>query len=263
MANEKTMALVPVNISEAEHLATLLCKSQLVPESFRNRQAETFMAIAYGLEIGIPPVSSLRAVAVIKGKPTLYADAMVGLVLASGKAKYFTCIESDGVKATYETLRVGSPSPVRKTFTLDDARQAKLTGNDTYTKYPRAMLEARAKSALARDCYPDMLHGIYSAEEVSEFRDEAPVVPIRGNNGAWPPGVAEQAEQVLDAEIVGEGEVETPLLDRVRHARSLDELGKLTPQLKKAPAEDMPALRDAWREAQNRLAGVKTNGGAA
>lgn len=37
----------------------------------------------------------------------------------------------------------------------------------------------------------------------------------------------------------------------------------LPPQLKKAAPEDVDELRAAWREAQNRLAGVKTNGGAA
>jgi hypothetical protein len=91
-----------------------------------------------------------------------------------------------------------------------------------------------------------------------------PTAQAQRNHGSWPPGVpAVAAGTKIGAKTVGDGEVETPLIDLVRHARSLDELGKLTPALKKAPAEDMDALRDAWREAQNRLAGVKTNGGAA
>ncbi len=258
MSDEKTTALVPRSITEAESLAVTLSKSQLVPEAFRNRPADTFMAIAYGLEIGIPPVSALRAVAVIKGKPTLYADAMVGLVLASGKAKYFTCVESDGIKATYETLRVGAPGPVRKTFTLEDAKQAKLTGNDTYSKYPRQMLEARAKAALARDCYPDLLHGIYSAEEASEFRDEGRVVPLRSNT-AWPPGVAPQQEpETQDAEIVAEGTLE----ERILGAQSLEELGALLPEIKLASKDIYPALRVAFKSSQDRLVGQRQGSGS-
>jgi hypothetical protein len=237
------MALVPVNISEAESMAVSLSKSALVPEAFRNKPADTFMAIAYGLEIGIPPVSALRAVAVIKGKPTLYADAMVGLVLASGKAKYFTCVESDGIKATYETHRHGAPVAVRKTFSLDDAKAAGLLSNATYKSYPRQMLEARAKAHLARDQYPDLLHGIYSAEEAAEFQDERPAATVAQFRAPEP-------ETILDAEVIEPGPA---MLDLIAATESLAELDSLTPQIRKLPKAAQDALRTVYATRKREL----------
>lgn len=248
--NDKALALVPSNITEAEAMAMKLSKSALAPEAFRDKPADAFMAIAYGLEVGLPPVSALRAVAVIKGRPTLYADAMVGLVLASGKAEYFVCVESDGTKATYETRRKGSPAPVRKSFSMDDARAAKLTGNETYQKYPRPMLEARAKAALARDVYPDMLHGIYSAEEVSEFVDVRPA-PVNTSNFRAPSEVIE-AEVVQTALPLDEELVES-YKDKIVATGDLAELLEVGQGMKSLPDSAREALRASYSAHRARL----------
>jgi hypothetical protein len=242
LAVRPTSALVPRSMAEAEHMASVLCKSQLVPDVFKNKPADTFLAIAYGMEIGIPPVSSLRAVAVIKGKPSLYADAMVGLVLASGKAKYFTCVESNASGATYETHRIGSPKPVRKSFTLDDAKQAKLLSNDNYGKYPSAMLEARAKSKLARDAYPDLLHGIYSAEEVAEFDDRGHVIDVT------PEPVARPIEPTVEPDDDLVARLETSIA--IARGEGLGALEELAGELKTLPmGPKRDSLRKLYREA--------------
>lgn len=248
MSDPKTsLALVPRSIPEAEAMAKSLASSALVPEAFRNKPADAFMAIAYGLEIGIPPVSALRAVAVIKGKPTLYADAMVGLVLASGKAKYFTCVESDGIKATYETHRIGSPEPVRKSFSLDDAKAAGLLSNATYKSYPRQMLEARAKAHLARDQYPDLLHGIYSAEEVSEFNDERPTATVTQFRA---PDAA-----VIDAVVVEDNSLAEKLAQRIIEAESLQVLAAAGADCGKLPkgSKERTTLRELYKSKKDQI----------
>lgn len=248
MSNNKTTALVPASVTDAEHMAVQLSKSQLVPDAFRNKPADTFMAISYGLELGLPPVSALRSIAVIKGKPTLYADAMVGLVMASGKAEYFTCVESLQDRATYATKRKGSPDEVRKTFTTADAEQAGLPSqNKNYRTYPKQMLEARAKAWLARDVYPDLLHGIYSAEEVSEMDDTPP----------RPAEVAAVQPAYTDAEVVDdEPEDVAATADELRAAladcETEDDVQILLPQVQRLPQHLRDQLREPFREARNR-----------
>jgi hypothetical protein len=134
-----------------------------------------------GHELGLSPMSALRTIHVVKGKPVLSADVMAGLALSSGLASYFRCVESTAQVATYETHRKGDPSPVRLSFTIQQAQQAGLAGGDNWRKYPDAMLRARAKAALARDVYPDALAGCYTEDEAQGFREdrsEPSAVPV-------------------------------------------------------------------------------------
>lgn len=166
--NETTssaLALIPKGIEEAERMATKLSKSEMLPPHFRDKPENVFWALAYGLEVGLTPVQSLQAIYVVHGRPGMYADAMVALVLTSGKADYFVCTSSDAKQATYETKRKGSPKERSLTVTIEDAQAAGWVSNEKYKKEPRRMLEARCKSQLARDVYPDVLRGMESAED--------------------------------------------------------------------------------------------------
>lgn len=174
---QQSLALIPTTADEVVTVVKMLAKSALVPEFFRNSknpEADLYFTISYGMDMGFSPTQSLRAINVIQGKPGLYADAMVALVMGSGKAKYFRVAESTPEKVTYETCRTGQTKIARKTFTLNDAVRAGISKGSGWTKYPQHMLEARAKSWLARDCYPDVLHGVYSSEELQDLEPEAP-----------------------------------------------------------------------------------------
>lgn len=165
-------ALVPRSLEETKEMARMLSTSGLVPEQLRGKPADIFLILAYGLEVGLPPVAALRSVAVIKGKPAPHADALVAIVLASGLCEYFIRISSSETEATYETKRKGNPSPQRETFTIQQAEAAGLTSNHSWKTWRKKLLEARAKAFLARDVYADVCAGIYVAEEVEDFKDD-------------------------------------------------------------------------------------------
>lgn len=165
--------LIPRTIEETLRMSEMLAKSELVPDAYRGKQANIFQAILYGLEVGLPPIAALRCLNVIKGKVVPYADTLVAIVLGSGKCKYFRRVSSSDTEATYETLRVGDAEPRRETFTIDDAKRAGLLDqNQNYKKYPRKMLEPRAKAFLCRDVYPDVCAGIQTAEEVIDMAED-------------------------------------------------------------------------------------------
>ena len=130
-------------------------------------------------ELGLQAVASLRGFHIIEGKHALAADAMRGLVLRSGQAKYFRCVERSDEKATFETLRVNEPEPVRLTYTIEDGKRAfkpelpeaereKKWKSSAWGKYPANMVTARAGAMLARLVYPDILFGLYDPSELSE-----------------------------------------------------------------------------------------------
>lgn len=166
--NNQSQALVPRTLDEVRGLSAQFAKSALLPPDLRGKEADVFVTILAGQELGVPPMAALRGIHVVKGRPILSADMMVGVVLGRGVAAYFRCVDESQTSVTYETLRVGSPEPQRCTWTLEDAKRAGLDG-DNWRKYPRAMLKARCKAMLARDVYPDVLAGCYEESEREEI----------------------------------------------------------------------------------------------
>lgn len=152
-------------------LSQQLCKTEFVPDAYRDRPQATQAAILYGRELGIGPLQSLQQVQVIKGKPSASPELMRALIQQQGHT-----IFREDYSDTHVTLygkRADTGAEDRVTWTLDDANRAGLTGNSTWKKYPRAMLMARATSELARALFSDVISGLsYTPEEAENFDSE-------------------------------------------------------------------------------------------
>jgi len=145
-------------------VAQRCASSAMVPKAIRGHPEEAFAVMIYGDELGLGPMAALRSIYMIEGQPTCSAQLMRGLILAGGHLLQWREVRSDRV-ALYGRRRDGSDALV--TWTMDDARRAKLTSKGNWGTYPRAMLAARATSELARLLFADVLHGIaYTPEEV-------------------------------------------------------------------------------------------------
>lgn len=250
MNKQEVTALVPVGLNETKDMATTLSKSLLVPDAFKNKPSDAFMAICYGRELGLPPVSSLKSIAVIKGKPTLYANAMVGLVLSSGAAEYFMAKECNATSATYETKRKGAPEAQSTTFTIEDAKKADLLKSDAWKKYPENMLRARAKAFLARDVYPDILHGIHSAEEVQDFSE--PNVAVDTEYAAPAPGAAKVEGEIVEKQVSAH-DLGMRLLEATTSEELANIKNEILPDIEKLSGSDKVQLRELYTSHNTRL----------
>jgi hypothetical protein len=192
MSNENALAIIPRTLTEVSSLAEVLAQSNLMPKDLIGKSANVVVQILAGQELGLSPMAAIRGIHVIEGRPILSADTMVGLVLSSGLAEFFACVEDTDASVTYETKRKGSPVAQRLSWTVADTKRAGVQLKDNWRMFPRAMMKARAKSALARDVYPDVLAGCYDPDEVQVPARE----PVR-----QPAPVAVEAP-VEDAEIV-------------------------------------------------------------
>jgi 5'-3' exonuclease len=132
------------------------------------RTPQAIMAIIMrGREIGIGATTALDCIFMIKGKPTMSAQLLQGLVMASSKCLYFDCVESTDKIATFATKRKGSGRETVHSFTMGDADMlGLLTGKNEWHKQPKNMMRCRASSALCRLVYPDVVQGIYATEEM-------------------------------------------------------------------------------------------------
>lgn len=171
-------------IDKAWQLAARVSKTSFVPDVFRNKPEEVLSAILSGREIGIGPMQSLQKINVIKGKPTQSSELMRALVQSHGHE-----IWTEDYTTTRVTLcgkRAGSENVNKVTWTMDDAKRAKLDGKDNWRQFPRAMLLARATGELCRLMFADVLGGIsYTPEEIEDGLLE--VVPVgEVGNGTAP-----------------------------------------------------------------------------
>jgi hypothetical protein len=97
-------------------------------------------------------ITSLRSFHNIKGKQTMSAALMVGIIQRSPRCEYFRPIETTVERATWETKRRCDP-PVKLSYTIEQAKRAGLVtkgGN----------WEARPDT--------DDVAGLYSSEEMQD-----------------------------------------------------------------------------------------------
>jgi hypothetical protein len=88
--------------------------------------------------------------------------------------------------------RSSYPAETVRQFTIDDAKKAGLWGNNTWAKYPKRMLQMRARGFALRDTFADALSGVSMREEVEDY--EIDVTPKKAKKV--------QAENIIN-EIAG------------------------------------------------------------
>jgi hypothetical protein len=177
------------NMEDGLRLSKLITASGLLPSSYLNAPdpvAACFVALQLGAEVGLSPMASVQNIAIINGRPGLFGPAMLAVVEASGKLvqiEEFIEGEGDARKAVCIVQRVGRKAR-RAEFSVGDAKRAGLWDkrgkNGTagpWQQYPERMLQARARSFLLRDVFPDVLSGLpQSVEELQDIPAE-PITP--------------------------------------------------------------------------------------
>lgn len=150
--------------------------SGLAPASLKTA-AQIIVATQYGLELGLTPMAALNSIAVINNKPTLYGDAALALVRRSGLCEY-VIEEFDGTTAKCRAKRKDQEAEVVRTFSIEDAKQARLWGKPgPWTTHPKRMLQYKARAFCLRDLFPDVLLGLHLYEEMEGEEETALPAP--------------------------------------------------------------------------------------
>lgn len=165
--------LVPLTVTDALAVAKELAASGMVPRDYAGKPGAIYAAIDLGASVGLRPMQAVQGIANINGRPALWGDAALGVVMAHPS---FAGIDEDdaatALKQGYGRCKVsrkGCPDyEVR--FTVDMAKAAGLWGKPgPWTQYAGRMLQMRARSWAFRDRFPDALKGIAVAEEARDI----------------------------------------------------------------------------------------------
>jgi hypothetical protein len=190
-------------------LAGKIAQTEFVPDALRGKPAAIAAAILYGRELGLEPMTALRSISVIKGKPTLSAEAMRSMVLAAGHDIRFQ--EMTGARCVIVGRRKGQEDTTTVTFTMDDAKKMGVGGSQQYAKMPRQMLAARATAELCRLIFADAIGGLMVDVEVEDDHDPiATVTPMSTAKRKKAPATPAAVEDVTPTPIKADPE---PVLD--------------------------------------------------
>jgi len=186
LPSAERMSLAPRSFQETVEFAERIANSLFIPEAFRNKPGDILAAIQYGYEVGFTPMQALQSIYVTNGKPNLYGDAALALVMASGYLEAHD-ESDDGQMATCTVTRRGH-KPHTTTFSVDDARRAGLANKDPWVKYPKRMRRYRALAAALKDKFPDVTKGLITAEEAQDWPEpkSAPTPPVKPAAAAEP-----------------------------------------------------------------------------
>ncbi len=189
-------------------LASRVHQTPFVPKAMQGKPEHVLACVLYGNELGLGPMQSLNSIHIIEGRAAASPELMRALVAKAGHRIDVT--ENTNTACTMKGSRVDTGAEATVRWTLDDAKNANLSGKDNWKKYPRAMLAARATSELCRLLFPDVIAGLsYTPEEVESINDAGIVTPPRRQAEESP---APPVEDIVEADIVE--------ADTVPHAES-------------------------------------------
>jgi len=149
-------------------VAETLSKSGVIPNIYKGKPEDIFVAMAMGYQLGFPIEQALQDIAVINGRPCLWGDGLMALVLVHPECEDIEelAIYSGQVVTGYIcTVKRKGHKPHFKTFTIQDATNAGLLSKGgVWKNYPERMLQLRARAYALRDKFADALRGLRQAE---------------------------------------------------------------------------------------------------
>lgn len=189
--------LSPRSLDEAFQFANMLADSSIVPKDFIGKPGNILVAMQWGMELGLKPLQAMQNIAVINGRPSLWGDAVLALVLASPLCEYIQEWEENGT-AYCKVKRRGKPEDIQR-FGQEEAKQAGLIGKQgPWSQYPQRMKKMRARAFAIRDNFADVLKGIPIAEEVGDYPTEKDITPAKPSPAQIAQSAAEKARPALE-----------------------------------------------------------------
>lgn len=168
----------PNSFEQAMNFAKILAESALVPECYKHKPADIFIASQMGARLGLDYMQSVQNIAVIRNRPCLWGDAIPALILSHPDCEdleeWMEGSIEQGDAISYCSITRRGKTKCTRSFSIADARKQGLWGKTGPWSHSAArMLKVRARTYAARDIFADALYGLSIAEEVNDYGSEA------------------------------------------------------------------------------------------
>ena len=220
VAVKQSGVLTPSNMAEAMQFAETMAVSAFCPKAFQHKPADIVVAVQWASEVGLAPLAAMQSMAVINGKPSLYGDGMMALIV--GHPEYVShkeWREGDEAFCTIVRMRYGEKVETTRSFSMGQAKRAGLLSKAPWRQYTERMLQMRARGFAARDSFPDALSGMVIKEEAEDYPTasdkpiditdqvvEVPSHPMDASFGKGEPEIDPQISPVSDEKAAPDAE---------------------------------------------------------
>lgn len=157
---------------QAARVAGMLAKSTIVPEIYRNKPEDCFIAVEMAARMNTSPIFIMQNLYVVKGKPSWAGQACMAMIMSCGKFKnvrhvYTGQIGTENRGCYVEAVRIQDGELIRGTeVTISMAKNEGWMSNSKWKNMPEQMLGYRAASFFARMYCPEAMMGLQTTEEI-------------------------------------------------------------------------------------------------
>lgn len=169
----------------AQRMAMALSKSTIVPKDYQGNMGNTLIAIEMANRLHTSPLMVMQHLYIVNGRPAWSSQYIIAAINAS--KKYKTELQYD-MKGSGDTLECtawvedyNGHKVVGPTITMKMAKEEGWVSKNgsKWRTMPEVMIRYRAASFFGRLNCPDMIMGIYSADEAVEMGpDEYREIPL-------------------------------------------------------------------------------------
>lgn len=165
-------------VEKMMEMSTMLSNSTIVPDTYRNRPENCFIAIDLASRMGVPVLTLMQNLFVIQGRPSFSGQAVASMIRSYPHFRKVT-LEYVGERGTaswgaYVTAERVSDGRLLKGTTVT-LGMAKAEGwldkkGSKWLTMPEQMLAYRAYAFFGRVHVPELMMGLQTAEEVLDVQ---------------------------------------------------------------------------------------------
>lgn len=176
------------NMAGLYRLAAGYSRSQIVPEHYRGKPDDCFIACQMSMRLKVDPLAYMQNSYVVHGKPGIEAKLSIALLNQSGKIKgritYTDEGSGDSRKCTASAVDADTGEVVSATVTMkmvkDEGWYAKK--GSKWQTMPDIMFHYRSATFLVRQFFPEVTMGMPTVQELYDVMPDEPepVPPTKG-----------------------------------------------------------------------------------
>lgn len=221
---EKIVEQKQMTVIEDYQNTRKLCADLMQNPHYKKMGPEGVLAIVEKAKvIGISPLEALNGgMYYVQGKVELSAAMMNQLIRQYGHS-ITKDRKSDDTICILHGKRKDNGDTWTESFSIDEAIKAGIYQN-TWKKYPRDMLFARALSRLARQLFPDVIKGCYVESEISASIN-AEIVTDEEESA--PKTISEDEYKELIELLEGNDRLKENIIGHMKKTYNIDDLQKM------------------------------------
>lgn len=162
------------SFEHAQRVAKMLCSSSLVPKEYQGNVQNTMIALEMANRIGASPLMVMQNLNIIQGRPSWSSQFIISAInsckrfsplrfVTGGEGEEYGCM---AWAADNSGERVEGP---KVTLKMANAEGWTTKGGSKWKTMPELMLRYRAAAFFGRLYAPDVLMGMYTAEEQEDI----------------------------------------------------------------------------------------------